>query len=100
MMVVASMPHLCPKELFHAGWPSSECILDNLASNTAPATASTRRRAAAVLTLSRSISCDDIDPQAWPADVLARINDHAIHRLDELLSWNWRNPVPSHLEAA
>jgi transposase len=30
-----------------------------------------------------------IDPQAWLADVLARINDHAIHRLDELLPWNW-----------
>jgi hypothetical protein len=26
---------------------------------------------------------------AWLADVLARINDHAIHRLDELLPWNW-----------
>jgi hypothetical protein len=32
---------------------------------------------------------NDIDPQAWLADVLARINDHAVHRLDELLPWNW-----------
>ena len=25
----------------------------------------------------------------WLADVLARINDLVIHRLDELLPWNW-----------
>jgi hypothetical protein len=30
-----------------------------------------------------------IDPQVWLADVLARINDHAIHRLGQLLPWNW-----------
>jgi hypothetical protein len=24
------------------------------------------------------------------ADVFARINDHAIHRLDQLLPWNWK----------
>jgi transposase len=33
---------------------------------------------------------NDIDPQAWLADVLARINDHNIQNLDQLLSWNWR----------
>jgi transposase len=32
---------------------------------------------------------NDMDPQTWRADVLARINDHAIHRLDELHTWNW-----------
>jgi hypothetical protein len=43
---------------------------------------------------------NDTDPQAWPADVLTRINDHAIQRLGELLPWNWRKPMPSHVEAA
>jgi IS66 C-terminal element len=34
-----------------------------------------------------------VDPQAWLADVLARIAGHPAHRLDELLPWNWR-PQP------
>jgi transposase len=46
-------------------------------------------RAAVMLTLIRTARLNDIDPRAWLADVLARINDHAIHRLDELLPWNW-----------
>jgi putative tryptophan/tyrosine transport system substrate-binding protein len=32
----------------------------------------------------------DVDPQAWLADVLARINDHNIQKLDQLLPWNWK----------
>lgn len=32
---------------------------------------------------------NDIDPQAWFADVLARIAEHPAHQLDELLPWNW-----------
>ena len=31
----------------------------------------------------------NVDPQAWLADLLARINDHSIQRLDQLLPWNW-----------
>jgi hypothetical protein len=42
-----------------------------------------------MLTLIQTARLNGIDPQAWLADVLARINDHAIHRLDELLPWNW-----------
>jgi len=32
---------------------------------------------------------NDIDPQAWLADVLAKIAEHPARRLDELLPWNW-----------
>ena len=46
-------------------------------------------RAAVMATLIMTAKLNDIDPQAWLADVLARIADHAIHRLDELLPWNW-----------
>jgi transposase len=47
-------------------------------------------RAAVMATLIMTAKLNDVDPQAWLADVLARISDHAIHKLDELLPWNWR----------
>lgn len=46
-------------------------------------------RAAVMATLIMTAKLNDVDPQAWLADVLARIAGHAIHRLDELLPWNW-----------
>ena len=36
---------------------------------------------------------NDVDPQAWLADVLARIAEHPAQSLDELLPWNWRKPA-------
>ncbi len=33
---------------------------------------------------------NDIDPQAWLADVLARIADIPKSRLHELLPWEWK----------
>lgn len=57
-------------------------------------------RAAVMLTLIRTAKLNDVDPQTWLADVLARINDHAALRLYELLPWNWRKPMPSRAEAA
>jgi len=47
-------------------------------------------RAAVMYTLMQTAKLNDVDPQAWLADVLGRINDHAIHRLDQLLPWNWK----------
>jgi transposase len=49
------------------------------------------QRAAIIYTLIQTAKLNDIDPQAWLADVLARIADHPVSRLDELLPWNWRN---------
>ena len=46
-------------------------------------------RAAVMYTLIMTAKLNDVDPQAWLADVLARIADHPAHRLDELLPWNW-----------
>jgi len=41
--------------------------------------------------LSASANMNDVDPQAWLAHVLARIAGHSVHRIDELLPWNWRS---------
>jgi len=46
-------------------------------------------RAAAMATLIMTAKLNDIDPQAWLADVLARIAEHLASRLDDLLPWNW-----------
>jgi transposase len=47
------------------------------------------RRAAAKYSLIVTAKMNGVDPQAWLADVLARIATHPAHRLDELLPWNW-----------
>ncbi|MBY5660437.1 IS66 family transposase [Rhizobium leguminosarum] len=46
-------------------------------------------RAAFMATLIMTAKLNCIDPQAWLADVLARIADTAITRLEQLLPWNW-----------
>ena len=46
-------------------------------------------RAAVMYSLIVTAKMNDVDPQAWLADVLARIADHPVHRIDELLPWNW-----------
>ena len=48
------------------------------------------QRAAIAYSLIQTCRLNEVDPQAWLADVLARIADHPISRLDELLPWNWR----------
>lgn len=51
-------------------------------------------RAAVMLTLIRTCRLNDVDPQAWLADVLARLQDHPARRIDELLPWNWKASDP------
>jgi len=48
------------------------------------------QRAAVMYSLIVTAKLNDVDPQAWLADVLARIAEHPASRLDELLPWNWR----------
>ena len=43
-----------------------------------------------IYTLIQTAKLNDVDPQGWLADVLARINDHNIQKLDQLLPWNWK----------
>jgi IS66 C-terminal element len=47
-------------------------------------------RAAVMVTLIVTAKLNDVDPQAWLADVLARIADHTIQNLDQLLPWSWK----------
>lgn len=47
---------------------------------------------ARAMTIIETAKMNNLDPQAYLADVLDRINDHKINRLDELLPWNW-SPV-------
>jgi transposase len=48
-------------------------------------------RAAFMYSLIVTAKLNDIDPQAWLADVLARMPNMPVSRLPELLPWNWRH---------
>jgi len=57
-------------------------------------------RAALMYGLIVTAKMNDIDPQAWLADVLARIADLPQNRLPELLPWNWKAAAAAHKKAA
>ena len=56
-------------------------------------------RAAAMYTLIGTAKLNDVDPQAWLADVLDRIAETPQNRLHELLPWNWQT-IGQHDQAA
>lgn len=66
MLAVATMSGACPRHLDRGG-----------------------QRAAVMYSLIGTCRLNDVDPQAWLADVLARIADHPVNRLHELLPWSW-----------
>ena len=47
------------------------------------------KAAAIAYTLIETAKLNGIDPQAWLTDTLARIADHKINRIDELLPWRY-----------
>lgn len=57
-------------------------------------------RAAIMYTLIQTAKLNDVDPQAWLADVLARIAGTSQLSLDELLPWNWAKDRQSRRLAA
>jgi len=46
-------------------------------------------RAAVFYTLITTARLNGLDPEAWLADVIARIADYPANRIDDLLPWNW-----------
>ncbi len=50
-------------------------------------------RAAIFYTLIRSAKLNGLEPEAWLRDVLTRIGEHPINRLDELLPWSMSQPA-------
>jgi len=50
-------------------------------------------RAAFMYSLIVTARMNDVDPQAWLADVLARMADMPLSHLPELLPWNWSRPL-------
>jgi transposase len=49
------------------------------------------QRAAIMYSLIVTAKMNDVDPQAWLADVLGRIAEHPASKVDDLLPWNWEN---------
>ena len=58
------------------------------------------QRAAVMYSLIVTAKMNDVDPQAWLADVLARIAEHPAQRLDDLLPWNWATSKASATDRA
>jgi transposase len=46
-------------------------------------------RAAMMYTIIQTAKLNGLDPEAYLRDILARIADHPISKIDELLPWNW-----------
>ena len=47
------------------------------------------KSAAIAYTLVETANLNGVNPQAWLTDVLGRIADHKITRIDELLPWRY-----------
>ena len=55
---------------------------------------------ARAMTIIETAKLNGLNPQAYLADILDRIHDHKINRLDELLPWNWAPMTAQNNQAA
>ncbi len=55
---------------------------------------------ARAMTIIETAKMNGLDPQAYLADILTRIHEHKINRLDDLLPWNWAPLTTALHEAA
>jgi len=44
-----------------------------------------------MFTPTETAKLNNVEPEAWFADVLRRSNDHPAARLAEILPWNWKD---------
>jgi transposase len=58
------------------------------------------QRAAVMYSLIATCRLNNVDPEAWLRDVLARIAGHPANRLPELLPWNWSKAQTAMADAA
>ena len=58
-----------------------------------------RETLASAMTIIETAKFNGPDPQAYLADIFARIHDHKMNRIGKLLPWNWK-PVESHAAVA
>lgn len=52
------------------------------------------------MTVIETAKLNGLDPQACLADILTRIHDHKINRINDLLPWNWAPLTTALPEAA
>ncbi len=48
------------------------------------------QRAACMYTIMETAKMNGVNPQAYLTDILSRIAEHPINRIDELLPWAWK----------
>ena len=68
---------MCTPRIF----PCTECLQSRRRG-------SVGERAAAIYSLIGTAKLNDLDPEAYLRNVLSRIADHPINRIEELLPWN------------
>jgi hypothetical protein len=49
------------------------------------------QRAACMYTILESAKMNGINPQAYLTDIIGRIADYPIHKIDDLLPWQWKS---------